>query len=104
MPELLTVDEIARMCQVHAMTIRRHISQGRLRAVRVGKGVRVRKEDLDEYLLPVSTAEAKGRRKRGVIKTGDALFRLVGIGETKGGPPLSEDKYAAFPEALSPRR
>jgi excisionase family DNA binding protein len=50
MPEFLSVEEIARMLGLHEMTVRRHINQGRLKAIRVGRKVRIRKEDLEEFL------------------------------------------------------
>lgn len=49
-PELLTVREVAQICRVHEVTIRRHIRQGLLRSVRVGRAVRIRREDLDGYV------------------------------------------------------
>ena len=51
--ELLTVNEAAEMLNLHEITIRRHIKQGRLRAVKVGRQVRIRREDLEEFMKPV---------------------------------------------------
>ena len=48
-PEFLTVREVAIICRVHEVTIRRHIRQGLLRAVRVGRKLRVRQDDLERY-------------------------------------------------------
>jgi len=53
MLELLTVNEAAKILNLHEITIRRHINQGRLRAVRVGRQVRIRSEDLEEFMKPV---------------------------------------------------
>ena len=53
MLELLTVNEVAKMLNLHEITVRRHIKQGRLRAVKVGRQVRIRKEDLEEFMKPV---------------------------------------------------
>ena len=47
---LLTVPEVAERLRVHPITVRRHIKAGRLRAVRVGRAVRVRESDLEAYL------------------------------------------------------
>ena len=49
---LLTVPEVAERLRVHPITVRRHIKAGRLRAVRVGRSVRVRASDVDAYLRP----------------------------------------------------
>lgn len=53
MAELLTVNEVAKMLNLHEITIRRHIKQGRLKAVKVGRQVRIRREDLEEFMKPI---------------------------------------------------
>ena len=50
--ELLTVDETAVRLRVHPMTVRRHIKQGKLRAVRAGGRIGVKQEDLERFLQP----------------------------------------------------
>ena len=47
---LLTVNDVAERLQVHPITVRRHIKAGKLRAVRVGRSVRIREAALEEYL------------------------------------------------------
>jgi excisionase family DNA binding protein len=105
MTELLTVEDIARICQVHEMTVRRHINEGRLKAVRVGKGVRVRKEDLEAYLQleePKPKAARKESRPRPITRD-DPIFRLQGIVSVKEASDLSENKYSAFGDAYAPK-
>ena len=102
---MLTVREVARLCQVHEVTVRRHILEGRLKAVRVGKGVRVRKEDFDQYLRPADVAAGQPRRPVRVARplgTDDAVFGLVGIVHMPEAAGLAEHKYAAFAEAFTP--
>lgn len=53
MSEILTVSEAAKMLNLHEITIGRHIKQGRLRAVKVGRQVRIWREDLEEFMKPV---------------------------------------------------
>ncbi len=73
---LLTVQEVAERLRVHPITVRRHIKAGRLRAVRVGRSVRVRVSDLEAFLRPETASsvrvpyrwpptpeETEGRRK-----------------------------------------
>jgi len=43
---LLTVREVAQRLRLHEMTVRRHIREGRLRALRVGGRIRVEEEEL----------------------------------------------------------
>ncbi len=53
--ELLTVDETARLLKVAPITVRRFIQSGRLPAIKVGKGIRVRKEAVEQFLAPVGS-------------------------------------------------
>ena len=52
MPEYLTVREVAAIYRVNEITVRRHIRSGKLRAVRVGRRLRVRKEDAEALAQP----------------------------------------------------
>lgn len=57
MSEYLTVREVAAVYRVNEITVRRHIRQGKLRAVKVGGRVRVRKEDADKLVQPMKTEQ-----------------------------------------------
>jgi excisionase family DNA binding protein len=46
----VTVNEVARMMRVSKMTVYRLIKQGDLPAVRIGRGYRLREEDVHRYL------------------------------------------------------
>jgi excisionase family DNA binding protein len=48
--ELLTVDEVAEHMRVSNMTVYRLIKAAELPAIRVGRGYRVRSDDLASYL------------------------------------------------------
>jgi excisionase family DNA binding protein len=52
--ELLHVKEAAEQLDVHEATIRRHIADGQLRALRLGENgrYRIRRQDLDAFLVP----------------------------------------------------
>jgi excisionase family DNA binding protein len=54
--ELLTVAEVAEQVRVSKMTVYRMIHSGELRAVRVGRSFRVRREDWEDYLRRESQA------------------------------------------------
>jgi excisionase family DNA binding protein len=47
---LLTVHEVAEIMRVSNMTVYRLIRAGELRAVRVGRGYRIRERDVESYL------------------------------------------------------
>lgn len=66
---LLTVGNVAEMCQVHRKTVTRAIRSGRLRAARLGArgAYRLRPEDVDRWLAdrvvePVAVASPRARR------------------------------------------
>ena len=46
----MTVGEVASVLRVSSMTVYRLINAGELPAVRIGRSLRVRSEDLDRYL------------------------------------------------------
>lgn len=47
--KLLTIGEIAEMCQISPRTVYRWLAEGWLRALRIGNMTRVRRQDLDEF-------------------------------------------------------
>ncbi|MGH2724724.1 MAG: helix-turn-helix domain-containing protein [Actinomycetota bacterium] len=46
----VTVTEVAQLMRVSKMTVYRLINQGDLPAVRIGRGYRIREEDVHRYL------------------------------------------------------
>ena len=65
MSRLLTVAEVAQRLRLHPITIRRHIKSGRLPAMRIGRSVRVKEEDV----------EAKMELARGLTEMTPEEFR-----------------------------
>ncbi len=59
-PSFLTIPQAAQQLQVNDYTIRRMISKGHLKAVRVGRLIRIRPEDLNRALKPVTTFTSGG--------------------------------------------
>ena len=79
--ELLTVQETAEMLKVTTITIRRYIAEGRLPALKVGKGVRVTKEAVERMARPIEPKKpALGRTGRAgrTLSYDDPLWKLVG--------------------------
>jgi len=60
---LLTVSEVASEFQVTAQTIRNWIDHGALAAVRVGRGYRIRRDDVDA-LLERASADSRSLATR----------------------------------------
>lgn len=52
---LLTAEEVAERLRVNVNTVRRYIRSGRLPAIRLGKGYRIRSEDLESFLRSLMT-------------------------------------------------
>lgn len=48
--EALTVAEVAALWHVNARTVRREVERGHLRAVRVGRAVRITSDAIHEYM------------------------------------------------------
>jgi excisionase family DNA binding protein len=72
----MTVDEVASYLRVHAMTVYRLIGRGDLPAMRVGRGWRFRRDQIDRWLIDnlingsrmrtkahPSSSDGKGRRR-----------------------------------------
>jgi excisionase family DNA binding protein len=55
--DYLTVKETAQLLRVSPITVRRYIASGQLAAERVGRGIRVRREAIEEFVTPVVPGE-----------------------------------------------
>lgn len=53
MGKLLTVEEVADYLRLSNLTVRRMIERGEIPAVRIGKGIRIREEDVEASLRPI---------------------------------------------------
>ena len=53
---LLTAEEAASYLRVNVNTLRRYVRERRIRAARLGKGYRIRQEDLDAFLATLADA------------------------------------------------
>jgi excisionase family DNA binding protein len=62
--DFLTVNETAQLLRVSPITVRRYIASGRLAAERVGRGIRVRREAIDDFVSPI--APTAGNLKNGL--------------------------------------
>ena len=98
MDELLTVEGVARICKVHEGTVRRQIASGKLRSVRVGRSVRVRRQDLDAYLSPAVEEVTDLRNARPFTKD-DPFWSVVGSFSDPDGAWVSGNIHRAMAEA-----
>jgi excisionase family DNA binding protein len=103
--DLLTIQETAQMLKVHPITVRRFIADGRLPAVRVGKGMRVHREAVAQLAEPLRPKTAKSRRARAAgrpMTLDDPLFKLIGSAGD-AAPTDSSKKYEYLADAMAPK-
>lgn len=100
--ELLTIRETAQVLKVSSITVRRYIADGRLPAVRVGKGIRVRKEAVDKLVTPVAP-KPKGDESdvhpEQTFTMDDPLWDIVGIGSSGSRENVSGNKHEHLADA-----
>jgi excisionase family DNA binding protein len=86
MDNLMNVKQVAFILKVHPLTIRRYITTGKLKAVRVGGNVRIRESSLTDFNKDFSaTPSQKQIIKRKlhpakIFTLDDPIFRLKGRG------------------------
>jgi excisionase family DNA binding protein len=86
MKSLLSVKQVAFILKVHPLTIRRYITQKRLKAVKVGGNVRIEENEINNFHKEIKP-ENKSNKKTFKSATTDKkftkedpLFRLLGRG------------------------
>ncbi len=91
MVELMTIREAAVALRVSPITVRRYVACGCLSAVRVGRGVRLRRESMERFLEPVQPVRQTERvaepqaERRGPgqpFTLDDPLWDILGIGRS----------------------
>ncbi len=84
MEEFFTVSQVAVALKVHAITIRRYIREGKLKAVRAGGNIRISEAELRNFtqnFVPRSkNLREFPRTSHGNFSFNDPLFRLKGRG------------------------
>ncbi len=75
MENLLTVQQVATFLQVSRTTVWRWCNEGRLPAMKIGRGWRIRREDLDRYLQSGSNAPHNGEVAQRLAATVAGLGR-----------------------------
>lgn len=71
--DVLTVDEIAEYLRVSKTTVCRWCSSGKLSAFRVGRGWRVQRRDLEQFIQPNSTGTPTERCGEPARRPGEQL-------------------------------
>ena len=94
--DFLTVKETAHMLRVSPITVRRYIASGQLAAERVGRGIRVRREAIEEFVTPVEPIEPLGKP----FTMDDPLWDIVGIGASDVPDDVASNKYKYVADAI----
>src|SRR6185312_8650195 len=102
--DLLTIAETARELKVAPITIRRYIDSGRLPAVRVGRGIRVRREAVERFVTDVAPQSSREPSVQRPFTLTDPLWEVVGIGHSDEPTHIAEHKDDYLAEAYAPKR
>lgn len=94
--EFLTVKETAQLLRVSPITVRRYIASGQLAAERVGRGIRVRREAIEEFVTPVEPDEPLSKP----FTFDDPLWDIVGIGRSGGPNDVARIKHKYLADAI----
>ena len=94
--DFLTVKETAQLLRVSPITVRRYIASGQLAAERVGRGIRVRREAIEEFVTPVEPDELLGKP----FTFDDPLWEIVGIGRSEGPNDVARNKHKYLADAI----
>ena len=76
MNNFLSVKQVAFILKVHPLTIRRYISEKKLKAVRVGGNIRILENDLQDFHKEVSSPVTDKGPFRKLKKLADKQFSL----------------------------
>jgi excisionase family DNA binding protein len=93
--EFLTVKETAQLLRVSPITVRRYIASGRLAAERVGRGIRVRREAIEEFVTPIVPGTLVGEP----TTEGDPLWGTDGICHSVEPRNVSEHEHTYLADA-----
>src|SRR5262245_11966893 len=100
--DFLTVNETARMLRVSPITVRRYIASGRLAAERVGRGIRVRREAIEEFVMPVVPSSAQpDADKEDPPTLRESLGNVIGIGRSGEPTNIAEHKDEYIADAIA---
>ena len=102
----MTIQEAADALRVAPVTVRRYIRSGRLRAVRVGRGLRVEKDDVETLPEPEAVdrdVEAILRNAKPITED-DPLWSLIGAIKDDPATDISANIHKYLDEAYQINR
>ena len=96
--ELLTIQETADILRVSQVTVRRFIKSRRLPAVRVGRALRVKREDVEKLPMAVDP-DLERLANAKPFTMDDPFWNLVGMYSSEEDRDISRDKYKYLADA-----
>ena len=103
--DLLTVRETAQLLRVSPHTIRRYAANGRLAAVKIGRGVRIQREAVAQLLVPGAAGTLESteheRPAKAPFSRTDSLWNIVRIAESDSPGDVSADKHKYLADAYA---
>ena len=63
MEQLMKVDEVAEILQIHEKTVKKWLREGKIQGIKLGKSWRIEKEELKEYLNKKKTMKMSKVKK-----------------------------------------
>jgi excisionase family DNA binding protein len=100
--ELLTVKETAEMLKLSPLTVRRYITAGRLKAVRIGGRVRVSREAVEsivQLVVEPPRDEDRAIAEWKPLTPNDSLRNIVGLAKGEGPTDIARNKHHYLTEA-----
>ncbi len=94
--EFLTVKETAQLLRVSPITVRRYIAAGQLAAERVGRGIRVRRKAIEEFVTPVEPDALLGKP----TTDDDPLWEMIGTGTSESPNDVASNKHKYLADAI----
>ena len=53
--QILTCDQVAKMLQLHPLTVLRYIKEGKIKGIKLGRVYRIRESEIEKFLQKHST-------------------------------------------------
>ena len=94
--EFLTVKETAHLLRVSPITVRRYIASGQLAAQRVGRGIRVRRDAIEDFVTPVDPDVFIGKP----TTEDDPIWGIIGIARSEEPNRVASNKHQHLADAL----
>lgn len=105
--ELLTIKEVASALRVSTVTVRRYVAAGTLPAVRVGRAIRIDRQAVESFAVPVdgsSNGDSEANDVGTLLDADSPFWGIVGIIDDEGPSDVSANTDSYLVHAYSEDR